>query len=297
MTDPSSSLPQPEDDGTLELSDSRQLGYATYGPADGDPLFFFHGTPGSRYTRVPEPSVFHEHNIRQVTLERPGFGRSTYESDRTLLDWPEDVKEAADRLGFEEFAIAGESGGGPYTLACAAKIPDRLTAVGVIAGLGPLDVPDATEGMELTNRLGFTLASVPLVLRPFLWLRIRSIRRDMEGFIDAWASNAPDPDAAILQQPAVRAMLRESFPPAVTQGVQSPLTETRIHARPWGFDLTDIPVHIDLWHGGADTFVPERMARHVADNVPSASLQRYPDAGHLLSNEHYDEIFSTLSQQ
>jgi pimeloyl-ACP methyl ester carboxylesterase len=295
MTDESSAtVPPPASEGTLELSDGRELGYAAYGPTDGDPMFLFHGTPGSRYVRVPDTSILDDHGFRQVTLERPGFGLSTFDPDRELLDWPDDVAEAADTLGFDEFAVLGGSGGGPFVLACAARIPERLTHVGVTGGLGPLDAPGATEGMEFTNRLGFKLARVPLVLRPFLWVRIRKIRRDPDGFIDAWADSASPPDAAILQRPGVRAVFRKSFPESVRQGTKAPLTETRIHVRPWGFDLAGIPVHVDLWHGGEDTFTPEAMARHVAAAVPSTDLHRYPKAGHLLHYEHFDEMLSTL---
>lgn len=290
----SATVSPPEEEGTVTLSDGRELGYAAYGPPDGDPVFLFHGTPGSRYVRVPDVSILERHGVRQVTLERPGFGRSTFDPDRELLDWPDDVAGAADALGVGEFGVLGVSGGGPFVLACAARIPDRLTDVGVMSGLGPLDAPGASEGMELTNRLGFKLARVPLVLRPFLWLRIRKIRRDPDGFIDDWADSAAPPDAAILQGPDVRAVFRESFPESVRQGTKAALTETRIHVRPWGFDLPDIPVHVDLWHGGRYTFTPEAMARHVAGEIPSATLHRYPDAGHLLHYRLFDEMLSTL---
>jgi pimeloyl-ACP methyl ester carboxylesterase len=290
----STSVSPPQTEGTVELSDGRSLGYAAYGPEDGDPLLFFHGTPGSRYTRVPDTGVLDDHGVRQITLERPGFGLSTYDPDRTLLDWPEDVREAADALGYDRFAVAGASGGGPFTLACAAAIPDRLTGVGVIGGLGPLDVPEATDGMEWKTRIGFTLAKVPLLLRPFLWFRIRKIRSDPDAFVDVWADSAAEPDRRVLERPDVRAVVCENFPEAVRQGTKAPLKDNRIHVRSWGFDLSEIPVHVDVFHGRHDEFVPESMARHVADGIPSSDLHRYPDEGHLLHYEHVDEVLGTL---
>lgn len=297
MTDASSwSLPRPETEGVIDLSDGRQLGYAAYGPQDGDPLLFFHGTPGSRYTRIPDRSVYYNHGVRQVTLERPGSGLSTFDAGRTLLDWPADVREAADSLGFDRFAVAGESGGGPYALACAARLPDRLRGVGVVGGLGPLDEPGATDGMTLRNRLGFKLATVPLALRPFLWLRIRKIRSDPESFIDAWAASAPEPDERILQRPAVREMVRQYLQAGVRQGVETPLQETRLHVRPWGFNLANISTAVTVWHGGRDTFVPASMARHIVEAIPSCTANIYPDAGHLLIHDYADEILSALSR-
>lgn len=32
----------------MRLADGRRLGYDEYGPSDGVPLFYFHGTPSSR---------------------------------------------------------------------------------------------------------------------------------------------------------------------------------------------------------------------------------------------------------
>ena len=36
------------DDNVLRLSNGRRLGYAEYGDTNGDPVFLFHGNPGSR---------------------------------------------------------------------------------------------------------------------------------------------------------------------------------------------------------------------------------------------------------
>ena len=109
--DSSDSIPPPAIDETLTLSDGRTLGYAEYGPSDGEPLVFCHGSPGSRYMRHPDSSLLEKHGIRQVTLERPGYGQSSHQPGRELLDWPRDVREAADVLGFNQFAVAGISGG------------------------------------------------------------------------------------------------------------------------------------------------------------------------------------------
>ncbi len=56
------------------------------------------------------------------------MGLSTFKPYRRLLDWPDGVVELADNLPLDRFAVVGFSGGGPYALACAYKIPHRLTA-------------------------------------------------------------------------------------------------------------------------------------------------------------------------
>ena len=75
-----------------------------------------------------------------------------------ITDWPNDVAELADYLGIGGFGVCGASGGGPFSLACAWKIPERVTSVTVIAGLGPLSEPGATEGMKENNLKAFKMA-------------------------------------------------------------------------------------------------------------------------------------------
>ena len=67
--------------------------------------------------------------MRLVVPNRPGIGGSAFLPNRRILDWFSDVLTLADTLGIERFAVAGVSGGGPYALACALSIPQRLTAV------------------------------------------------------------------------------------------------------------------------------------------------------------------------
>lgn len=257
-------------EGTVDLSDGRQLGYAEYGPPAGDPLLLFHGTPGSRYTGVPEQSLLEEYGFRFIVLERPGFGKSTYVPDREFLDWPADVREATSALGIEEFSLLGGSGGGPYVLVCAARIPERLDTVGIVSGLGPLNAPGATDGLALISRFGFKTAPLPFVLWPFLWMLIQAIRI------------APGHDG--IQE-------------GVRQGPKGPLHEHRLQVRPWGFDLSEIPIHVHLWHGEQDKATPVSMAEYVAEQLPSSTLHTYPDQDHNLLGEHYEEILSTLSDQ
>ena len=50
--------------------------------------------------------------VRIVALDRPGYGLSDFQPDRTILDWPRDVEEAAEALGLTRFSVIGGSGGG-----------------------------------------------------------------------------------------------------------------------------------------------------------------------------------------
>src|SRR5207247_1949568 len=83
------------------------------------------------------------------------------------------------RLGIDEFGAIGLSGGGPYALAAAAALSDRVPVVGVLGGVAPTHGPDAIDGglVALGSRLrgailigrvpvGFALAQAMRVARP-----------------------------------------------------------------------------------------------------------------------------------
>jgi pimeloyl-ACP methyl ester carboxylesterase len=116
------------------------LPMSEHGPSDGSPLFYFHGSPGSRlaWKLFAEPGLAEELGIRLIVPDRPSLGHSDFQPRRTLGDWPTDITPLADHLGLTQFAVLGYSGGGPYALACALKIPERLTPVGIVSGTAPI---------------------------------------------------------------------------------------------------------------------------------------------------------------
>ena len=114
----------------LELSDGNRLCWAEYGDPEGTTIFVFHGNPGSRLSWGAMPGSPFLQGVRLVAPDRPGYGRTGFKS-LALQRWPNDMAELANHLGIAKFAVFGPSGGAPYALACAWKIPDRVTAVAV----------------------------------------------------------------------------------------------------------------------------------------------------------------------
>src|SRR5262249_23573928 len=129
---------------TMSLSDGRRLGYAEHGDPHGEAVLWFPGTPGSRFTTLDTVSA-RRAGARLVAIERPGFGLSDPKPDRTLLGFAEDVRELANALAIERFAIAGVSGGAPYVLACALALSHRVRAAAIVAGGGPLEAPGVID--------------------------------------------------------------------------------------------------------------------------------------------------------
>ena len=117
-------------DDAIRLRDGRRLAFVEWGDPEGAPVFFFHGMWLSRFD-CPDEAVTASSRVRLVTVDRPGVGGSDVLLRRTYGDWPSDVVELADALEVERFGVVGWSAGGPYAAACAARIPERLTGVGI----------------------------------------------------------------------------------------------------------------------------------------------------------------------
>lgn len=281
---------------TLRLEDGRLLGYAVYGDPEGWPIFYFHGFPGSRLEAQLADRVAARMGIRLIALDRPGFGLSDFKPRRTIFEWPDDVVKIADALGINRFATIGVSGGGPYAAACALKIPQRLTAVAIVCGLGPLDTPNGTDRMVRTNHLIFFLGRrLPWLAKISLWRIAYQVRRNPEGTLRRMIVALPDPDKAVLARPEVKTAMKDNVVEAFRGGSRGAACELLLYTRPWGFLLQDIATRVNLWHGEQDVSVPPTMGQYQARTIPNCRAIFYPGEGHFsLVINHMEEVLSGL---
>lgn len=287
----------PRIDDVLMLPGGRRLAYAEYGATDGVPGFYFHGHPGSRFEAQFGHEAASELGIRIIAMDRPGYGRSDVQPGRRILDWPGDVAGAADLLGIREFSVLGGSGGGPYALACGFALPQRVTRVGVVSGVGPYDAPHAADGMRWQNRVGFRLgARVPPVSRLIMWSMARQVRRDPARVVDAVARAMSGADADVVQRPDVHRILEEDIAEAFRQGSRGAAEEVVLLGRPWGFDVADVRVPVMLWQGEADRLVSPAMGRYLAGRIPGCRAWFYPGEGHLLVVSRISEILGEFGR-
>lgn len=285
-------------DCSVCLGDGRRLGYAEYGEPEGKPLFYCHGFPASRFEAALLDPAARKARLRVVAADRPGCGLSDFHPGRRIGDWPDDVVELADALGIDRFGIVGVSGGAPYALACARKIPHRLTAVGVVCGLGPVSESRALRDMLWSRRLVFSLARhAPWLLRlgyaaVFEYL----LRRRPTTILSMIARTPVLADRRVLQRPEVRRALLASIQESVREGSRGILYELSLYTREWDFRPEEITLTVDLWHGGMDPVVPVGHARALLKQLPRARPVILPGEGHFsLPIDHMESILLALS--
>jgi pimeloyl-ACP methyl ester carboxylesterase len=282
----------------VRLRDGRALGYAEFGAAAGKPVLYFHGFPGSRLEARMAADAAARLQIRLIAIDRPGVGLSDFQPGRSLADWPHDVLDLADTLTLRRFAVLGVSGGGPYAAVCAARIPFRLTRVGIVAGLAPMTDPERERRNDPFARFPFSLARVaPWLGRPLYYAGAgRVLRRNPEKFLKYLRERSPVADRMVLARPEVHEALLDSVLAATAGGSRGGGRELTIHGRPWGFHLQEIPIEVLLWHGELDAVVPVSMGRYLARTIPKCRACFLPGEGHYsLPVNHMEEILAALA--
>ncbi|HZP93056.1 MAG TPA: alpha/beta hydrolase [Burkholderiales bacterium] len=285
-------LPLPPTYATT-LPDGRLLAWVDLGDASGTPVLAMHGLPGSRFQRHPDESIPRDLGVRVLHLERPGFGRSSVRRGRRLRDWPEDVAHLADALGLGRFAIVGVSGGGPYALACASMLGERVTRTAVVSGVGPRG---SMQGpMPWTARVGLRLAPYAAwVLAPPVAVMAWYARRNPLRYLDRVAAAMPPVDRSVLARPAVRGMFAQDMSAAYSQGHRGFLDDLRLIAGNWKLSLESIRCPVAFWHGTADALVPDGASRALAAAIPGSALHLFEGAGHFCVFDCWAEVLRWL---
>lgn len=262
-------------DTSMHLPDGRTIAYTACGDPDGDLVFYFHGAPSSRFDLVRFDTEFAARGLRLVSPERPGYGGSSPVVTRTHADWARDVAALADHLGRERFAVVGASSGGPYAVACAALLPERVVGAGVIAAVTDMGWAPAWDSMfefevALMGR-GDLAATVQ-------WCE-EHLGPDGAGFADV-ALPLAQADLDFLASPGDPVSISGWSVPFV-QGVGGYAQDIELQSRPWNFDVSAIKARLMVLHGEEDGIVSTRHARHTAALVDGASLEILPGHGHL----------------
>ena len=282
----------------MRLSDGRRVGCLQVGKADGFPVFHFHGNGSSRLEVMMLADLAAEAGVRLIGLDRPGVGDSDPAPGRTLIDWPQDVAQVADRLHIERFAVEGVSAGGAYALACARWIADRLTGCALISSICPPEL--LRQAAPVWMRAGWWVGEHHPELA-YAWMRavLPDSLSDEAGAeqrlarISAWLSQ---PDRDVLHRPLVRQALVRSMVEGRRQGPGASRLEVLALMRSWNLRIEQIALRrIFLWHGERDRLIPVEPVRLLADRLVYCTATFYADEGHFstLAN-HAQDVFAAL---
>jgi pimeloyl-ACP methyl ester carboxylesterase len=291
------SIARPKLEGNIAVGEDRQIGFAEFGNPQGRAVFWLHGTPGARRQIPVEARVFAEQqNIRLIGVDRPGIGSSTPFQYDNVLAFANDMRTIADTLGVDKMAVVGLSGGGPYALACAAAMPERIVATGVLGGVAPTVGPDSISGgLVALGALAapfIQVAGAPLRLAAVALIRM--IRPVAEPAVYLYARISPQADRDLLVRPEFKAMFLDDLLNGSRKQMSAPFSDIVAFARDWGFRLDEVKVPVRWWHGDKDHIVPFAHGQHVVARLPDAELHHLPGESHLAGLGRAEDILRTM---
>lgn len=284
-----------EPHATLTLKDGRKLGYLDVGKSGGPVAFHFHGHGSSRLEALMLEDAAHRLGLRVIALDRPGIGYSDPRDGDRLLDWPHDVAEAADLLGIERFAVQGMSAGGPYALACAYRLGDRVTACSLISAVPPPEIARRT-GPRVRRLAWWVAHRYPKYLRRRL-MQFRPDGRPSEDMVRErmlrvaqWLGGE---DLRLMKIEGLRTVLARTMMETARQDGAGNRAEIERLVKPWGFDIARLTgPRFFVWHGEEDRIMPVGPARAMARRLRNATATFYGGEGHfsVLVNRAYDML-------
>ena len=132
-----------------------------------------------------------------------------------------------------------------------------------------------------------------------MWFQSRGMQNHdkAEKNLRKAAKKLPEADRLIFNDPVTLSLfVRESIE-AFRQGIKGVYHEGKIYAKPWSFNLEDIPskLKVYIWHGEADINVPVSMGRGMCKLIPNCKGTFYPGDGHYSTIlNHFEAIIQTL---
>lgn len=285
---------------TLILRDGRTLAYTDVGDPQGYPLIFGHGMPGSRL----QGHFFHNqalrYGFRVLTPDRPGIGNSDYQPGRQLLDYPSDIQQLADALGFERFSHFGWSSGGSRTLACCYTLGDRVDLGVCLSGYTNFSEYGGHHTLlEATRWPGPRLARYsPVLVKLVVRLVVSLSRRHLGLYMREAKKLVSSADRDLLRFLLQGDIFRRDQKLCLESGGKAIATDLLTELEDWGFSLKQVHTPILIFQGEEDAFVPVDYACHLAEHLPNAELTLMPSAGHLypLAEDFQNKLFERIRQ-
>jgi pimeloyl-ACP methyl ester carboxylesterase len=271
---------------TATTADGRTLTVEQAGDPGGFPVLVHFGTPNSRHLYGPEVADAADRGLRLIGYDRPGFGGSTPRPGRSVADCVTDVRAICAELGIDRLAMWGGSGGGPHVLACAALLPDMVTAVAVLASVAPYPA----EGLNWLAGLGETDR---VVFKSAIDGDPATGRAVLDRLRDEMLAIRPGPDASEVER-YISHVMHDGLAP----GIDGLWDDYLAFVQPWGFELDAISVPVLLLHGWDDEEVAITHGEWLAPRVPGCEARFLAREGHLsLLQNRMGEVHAWLKGQ
>jgi pimeloyl-ACP methyl ester carboxylesterase len=236
-----------------------------------------HGAPGAG-NFDPEPVATREYGVTLIGVDRPGYGGSDPVREGewcTVGLAADDLAAVLRERGDRPVGVVGWSSGGRVAMALAARHPELVDRVAVVATPAPDEF-------------------VPW-LAPELRAQLDQMRLMVPG--DAYKKlSVPQDGPAVMRLLGATGDLSLMFDSAYAQGPIGMLADTAgVLLRPWGFEPSEVRAKTLLVYGSDDRLVATRHGKWWRKQLPDARYEEVRDAGHLVVVPMWRRILAHLA--
>jgi pimeloyl-ACP methyl ester carboxylesterase len=220
---------------------NRAVGVYEYGDPAGRPVFALHGTPacGAGFDWTDAPA--RERNLRVIAPDRPGIGFSDPVPMTSVADYGRELGLVADALGIDRFSLLGYSGGGPYALAAAHALADRVDRIEIVAGAGEIGTWATFKELSRSDRqLSWLSLHAPAAARGVLRIAEVGARAAPRVALRSAATEMSAPDRQVLRDLGTPQQALALFTQALARSAAGVVTDYALLARPWQVPLGEI---------------------------------------------------------
>jgi pimeloyl-ACP methyl ester carboxylesterase len=247
----------------------------------------------------PDPAATRERDVALLSVDRPGYGGSDPVAAgrwATVGSAVDDLEAVLDAFDVSQVGVAGWSAGGRVALALAARRPELVDRVAILA------TPAPDKEIEWVPR------DVRATLEALRGLRPEKAQAELEARFGDVAATDLSSDAALewlaaspaevaaLETPGTRERLRCMLDDAFAQGAVGLASDVAGQMlRPWGFEPEEVAAKTLLLYGSLDVVAPPRHGRWWQRRLPRARLETCPGAGHLLALPMWPRVLSHVA--
>ncbi|CAN1747753.1 hypothetical protein LINPERHAP1_LOCUS3182 [Linum perenne] len=280
----------------IKLRDGRHLAYKEFGlpkQVAKFKLVFIHGFFSCRHDPVItfHPEVYQQLGVHIVSFDRPGYGESDPDPNRSPRSLAMDVEELADQLGLgDRFYVVGFSMGGQAVWGCLKYIPHRLAGASLMAPVVnywwpgfPSELSTKAYYLQLPQDQ-WTLRVAHYAPWTYWW--------NTQKWFPASGVAAGHPEVFSTQD--LEILSKEELPDEVKayiiqQGEYEALhRDMMVGFGSWEFDPMEIENQfsnnegsVQVWQGDEDRMVPVMLQRYIGEKLPWVKYHELAGVGHM----------------
>lgn len=240
--------------------------FSQYGAADGQPVIYFHGTPGS----PDECEIFDfygkQHHLTIICYDRSTMaprlqGAAYYQC---LAD------EIAKKVGANPVDFIGFSIGAFIALQVCRAMNGRVRSLHLVSAAAP---PDAGNFIDAAaGKAVFRLAQN----HPSVFLRLARVQGWLASrfpglLLRMLFSSAATEDRSLVADQGFRTTMMKMLKTCFKRDALGYARDIIAYVQPWKATLADISADTFIWHGAEDNWSPVAMADYLASALPGCS--------------------------